>query len=141
MSSALDLGSVFKCFVHESNTPKVKIFAVVAKNEHKCLLSFINSEIDPLHLTEPLRSYHLKLEASDCLFLDYDSYLNCARPFSRSNDSLIQILLRDADAFKGMLNSRYLNEARRLLTEAPTIERCLKREYGLIPPRKRIGSS
>jgi hypothetical protein len=139
MPAGLRHGDVLYCHAMSCVPPKRKYFVVLSSNSTHCLVGFINTDINPFELTEQLLDLHLPLCQSDCPFLEYDSFLDCAHPGEEEIAYLQSQLSSDSDnVYKGTLKKKYLDKAIDLVKNARTLSRSFKVSYGLLPKRPRI---
>jgi hypothetical protein len=125
----LQIGSVLKLHIKDTNPAKEKRFTVVGKTtDGLCLATvFINSEINPfINFSPELQQLHCFFKANGREYLDHDSYVNCSTIYIRNHDEL-------HEALEGLLNESDLQIIRSKIVSSPKIKGRDKKRFGFYP--------
>lgn len=125
-------GAVFRILTFQTTPPKFKRFVVIGL-EHssgKIVGSlFINTSM----VSAPyLHSLQLPLMASDCEFLEHDSFLDCSRIYEEDASAVKAKYLADTEIYLGALSVQDLKQAIAMVRKAKTISVATKRRFGLL---------
>jgi len=132
----LQVGSVLKLHVKETNPPKEKRFIIVGKTlDSLCLATvYINSEINPfVNFSPELQDLHCFFDATGRDYLDHDSYVDCSAIYIRNHDELHEALKTRPDALIGLLTESDLQTIRSKIVSSPKIKGKDKKRFGFYP--------
>jgi len=132
----LQIGSVFKTMVYDTNKPKEKYFVVVAESIDSISLAsvYINSEINPnLFRTAKLKELHIPISKQDCTFLKWDSFVDCSQLHEKNKIQLSTLLNElNISPYMGTMPIEIFNRILNKLIHTNTIPILTKKRYGLI---------
>ncbi len=130
----LQIGTVIRARVADTNPPKIKRFVIVGVSADKLALGtlYINSEINPnIFPTEELKRLHLRLEATGRTYLEHDSYLDCSRIYEKDHEAILEVLKTDTGSVLGQLAPDDLARLKQTVKAARTIAIRVKKKFGL----------
>lgn len=116
-------GSIVHLYCDFIDNPNNKFMVIMYIDDDVVLACLINSRIHPLNEKDPrLRACQVRLEANNYPFLNYYSFLNCARVFDDINTTtLIDRLLSSPEDYKDRLCETDLLETIEAIKGADTI--------------------
>lgn len=131
----IQIGSVIKVYVNDTNPPKEKRLILVGASWDKLHFAsvFINTDINPnIFATQELIDLNYEMSAADCEFLDHDSFADCSKLKSRATSWLHSVVTDDPSRVLGTLSADQLQEIRNRIKSAPTISKNEKKNFGLL---------
>lgn len=131
----ITVGSVIKCMTDQTDPPKEKRFIIVGiSNDNIAVGSvFINSELNiSINWSQRFKDLQIPLESHSREYLEWDSYVDCARLYEWTYQELQTILESDPGTVIGELDSNDQALIIGSLKSATTISPKKKRKFGLI---------
>lgn len=130
----IQIGSVIKVYVTDTNPPKEKRLILVGATWDKLHFAtvFINTAINPnIFTTQELIDLNYEIAAEGCDFLDYDCFVDCSKLKSRPVNWLQGILNNEPTRLLGTVLEDDMKEIRERIKSAPTISKNEKKNFGL----------
>lgn len=132
--NVIELGSVIRKHVDNTNPPKIKFFIVVGISEKSLSIAsvYINTEINVnVNHNTYLKSFQHEITASNYDFLDWDSTVDCARIIEYELDSLKRSIQLDPSIFVGSIKNSCFTQIHQKCTSSKIISPELKSRYNL----------
>lgn len=130
----VQIGSVIKSFVTDTNPPKEKRLILVGASFDKLHFAtiFLNTDINPnIFNTQELIDLNYEMLAEDREFLDHNSFADCTAIKSRPTSWLHRIVNQDPTRVLGTISDADLQEIRNRIKAAPTITKAAKKNFGI----------
>jgi hypothetical protein len=121
-------GAVLRLYCQFIDPPKEK-YLILACVDPESLLFFVNSEVHPFIQSRPdLAKCQVALRASDCGFLDHDSFADCSHVIRLSHDEdILTELLNNTAGIVDQLPRHVMDDILRVVRMARTIAAADKR--------------
>lgn len=129
----LEVGSVLRMMVKETDPPKIKRFIIVGESgDHITLAAtYINTELNlNVNWNLDLRSQHIKFEAEGRGYLEHDSYIDCSKLIFWTLGELQEIVKNRPSVLIGKVNDDDFDLIRNQIIHSPTIKGKIKNKYG-----------
>lgn len=130
----LQVGKVLKCFVDFTTPPKEKRFIILGINEAQELLGvvLINSDINFKVMNTPaLESLQYELKSINNVFLEHDSFVDCAQIQKISQEKVKEAIQNDMQNILGEVKQQDLINIITLVQNAETISPKMLKIFGL----------
>ncbi|MGQ7856626.1 hypothetical protein ACUN24_20505 [Pedobacter sp. WC2501] len=130
----IQIGSVIKVYVTDTNPPKEKRLILVGASWDKLHFAtvYINTAINPnIFTTHELIDLNYEIASEGCDFLDYDCFVDCSKLKSRPVNWLQDILNNEPTRLLGTVPEDDMKEIRKRIKSAPTISKNEKKNFGL----------
>ncbi len=134
-SRNLEIGTVLRLAVKDTNPPKIKRFIVVGKTIDGLSLAsvYINSNINPkVNWNFELQKLNVPLKSIGNDFLDKNSFVDCSKLVIRNSDEISEIIKNNPKAVKGELKENDLQLILETLRNSETIKGKHKKKFGLL---------
>jgi hypothetical protein len=127
----LNIGSVIRTFVPDTQPPKVKFFIIVGDVDGILATVFINHELRIQTLPSELQGLQLPITPRECPFLSYDSLIDCSDVRERNKSKINNVLQRDPGRLVGRIPEDIMESVKCYIKRAKSIDYQLKKKYGL----------
>ena len=133
----IEIGSVIKLFVKDTDPPKEKRFIVVGFSEDRLILAtvFINTEINENVLwCQELEIQNLFFESAGREYLEYPSYIDCSKLVQRDYSEIERAVIAKPDAVLGKVCPEDWQLIKETIIHSTTIKGKYKKKFGFYNP-------
>ncbi|MET7259323.1 hypothetical protein [Dyadobacter fermentans] len=129
----IQIGSVIRMYVQDTNPPKEKRFVIVSEDETKVRLAvvYFNTVVNPnVNYTEESRSLHIPVSPEGRDYLSGDCFIDCSELLEKSKESVIEYITDNPGELLGHMSDDDQREVQVKIMQAKTIPPYKKRRYG-----------
>ncbi len=131
----IKIGTIIRCFVGDTNPPKIKRFLIVAtSNDHLALaVLYFNTEINPnIFISQELKDLHIQfVKQNREHYLDSDCYLDCSVIIEKEYSWLQSSIVNSPDIVLGEMESKDFDIVKSKIKSTRTISLNKKKKFNL----------
>ena len=131
----IEIGSVIKYFVKDTNPPKYKRMVIIGNSQDTITIAtvYLNSELNlNVFRNKRMKDLQISLEKEGREYLEHDSYVDCSSLHIKQINKLKEEFDNSRLESLGKISSDDLDLIKGTLISAGTISLKHKKEYGLI---------
>ena len=130
----LQVGTVLRMYVTDTNPPKTKFFVVIGYSEDKIALGvvYINTEINPnVFPTEELKRLHIPLTPDERGLVETNCHIDCSKIYEKPVEHINELVAANPEYVRGQLNERETGMILATVFSARTVPRVVKRKFDI----------
>lgn len=129
----IEIGSVIKLFVKDTDPPKEKRFIIVGFSEDRLILAtvFINTEINEnVNWCQELKLQNLLFEIDGRDYLEHPSYIDCSKLVPRKYSEIARAVTVKPEAILGKVSPEDWQLIKDTIINSTTIKGKYKKKFG-----------